>query len=361
MTFDYRMLNITKKTAIVLFQLGGPDSLDAIEPFLYNLFMDPDIIDFPFAFLARRPLAKFISSKRSIKVRKNYKQIGGKSPILDLTRYQAKALEAILTAQGIHTEIFIAMRYWHPMTDAVVRDIKEGRFEQAILLPLYPHYSQATTRSSINEWNRQVRKQDLSISTQLICCYPNHPKLIEAFTDNINQALIKFRGIEHNEIDLVFSAHGVLLSYIKKGDPYQLQIEETVLQVIGYGKWNMPHTLCYQSKVGPMKWLKPSLIETVNRLAQAERKHLLIIPIAFVTDHIETLHEINIEARKHAHERGIRQFEMMPALNDHPKLIECLADLVKIQMESDIPRDTCSKLWNGKKNRPNPALCPSMN
>lgn len=355
------MLDVTKKTAIVLFQLGGPDSLDAIEPFLYNLFMDPDILNFPLVFLGRQPLAKFISSKRSIKVRENYKQIGGKSPILDLTRRQAKALEATLTTQGIRAQIFIAMRYWHPMTDAVVRDIKEDGFEQTILLPLYPQYSQATTRSSINEWNRQVRKQNLGVPTQLICCYPDHSKLLEAFADNINQTLIKFKGIEQNEIDLIFSAHGVPITYIKKGDPYQLQIEETVQKVMEQGKWNAPHTLCYQSKVGPMKWLKPSLIETVDRLAQAGRKHLLIIPIAFVTDHIETLHEINIEARKHARERGIRQFEMMPALNDHPKFIECLADLVRAQLKSDIPRDTCRMLWDKKKSRPNPTLCPSMN
>ncbi len=185
------MLTTNKKTAIVLFQLGGPDSLEAVEPFLYNLFMDPDIIDFPLAFLVRRPLAKFISRKRSIKVQENYKLIGGKSPILDLTRLQANALETHLIQQGINVKVFIAMRYWHPMTEEVVKEIKAGGFEQVILLPLYPQFSQATTYSSINEWNHQTKKHRFNIPTQFVCCYPNHPALMEAFVENINMSIKK--------------------------------------------------------------------------------------------------------------------------------------------------------------------------
>lgn len=352
------MLNTDKKIAVVLFQLGGPDSLESVEPFLFNLFMDPDIIDFPLAFLARKPLAKLISSRRSPKVQNNYKLIGGKSPILDLTRLQANALNARLVQQGIRAKIFIAMRYWHPMTKEIVSEIKAGGFDQIILIPLYPQFSQATTGSSLNEWSRQVRKQGLNIPTRFVCCYPNNPALIEAFVDNINEALTIFSDVPPANIDLVFSAHGVPVRYIQKGDPYQLQIEETVRSVVESGKWKSPHTLCFQSKVGPMQWLRPSLIETVERLASEARKHLLIIPIAFVTDHIETLHEINIDVREHAMARGVQQFEIMTALNNHSKFIECLTNLVTQQLTNAVECTTCETLWRKTSERPRPKKCP---
>jgi protoporphyrin/coproporphyrin ferrochelatase len=349
-----------KKIAIVLFQLGGPDSLEAIEPFLYNLFMDPDIVNFPGAFLARKPLAKFISSRRSMKVAENYKQIGGKSPILDFTQKQAAALESMLRSRNINATVFIAMRYWNPMTEGVASEIKFGGFEQLILLPLYPQFSQATTLSSMNEWKRQTKKQGCIVPTRIVCCYPSQTLFIEALVENINSALAQFHKIASSDIDLIFSAHGVPLSYIKHGDPYQLQIEETVRSIVERGKWNSPYTLCYQSKVGPMKWLKPSLIETVEHLANKGRKHLLVIPVAFVTDHIETLHEINIDARRHAMAHGVQQFELTPALNDHPKFIQCLAELVQAQLASDVQPKNCETLWNEKNNRTKPKICPWM-
>ena len=352
------MLSVNKKTAVVLFQLGGPDSLEAVEPFLFNLFMDPDIIDFPLAFLARRPLATLISSRRSQKVQNNYKMIGGKSPILDFTRLQANALSARLTQQGVQAHIFIAMRYWHPMTKEVVLGIKNGGFEQIILIPLYPHFSQATTGSSFNEWNRQAKKLALNLPTRFLCCYPNHPLFVEALVENINKSLASFNGMPAENIDLVFSAHGVPVSYIQNGDPYQLHIEETVRRVVALGKWNSPHTLCFQSKVGPMQWLKPSLIETVERLAHEKRNYMLIIPIAFVTDHIETLHEINIDVRKHAITLGIQQFELMTALNDHPKFIACLTDLIEQQLTQPMECSTCEVLWRENNERPQPKKCP---
>jgi len=352
------ILTSNKKTAVVLFQLGGPDSLEAVQPFLFNLFMDPDIIDFPLAFLARAPLAKLISSIRSHKVQNNYNLIGGKSPILDLTRLQANALNIRLRQRGIQAQVFIAMRYWHPMTDEIVREIKAGGFDQLILIPLYPHFSQATTGSSLHEWNRQAKKQHLNIPTRFVCCYPKHPALVEAIVENINVSLAHFSAVTQENIDLVFSAHGVPVNYIQKGDPYQLHIEETVQRVIEHGKWKSPHTVCFQSKVGPVQWLKPSLLDTIERLADEGRRHLLIIPIAFVTDHIETLHEINIEARRHAIMRGVRQFELMPGLNDHPKFIECLEDLVVQQRTRTLECRTCETLWREKSGRPKPKKCP---
>jgi protoporphyrin/coproporphyrin ferrochelatase len=357
MTDDIKSV-FSKKTAVILFQLGGPDTLEAVEPFLYNLLMDPDIINFHGAFLVRRPLAKFISSRRSVKVAENYQQIGGKSPILDLTQRQASTLESRLRAEHIDTRVFIAMRYWQPMTDAVVQEVKNGGFEQVILLPLYPQFSQATTLSSLNEWNRQTKKQGVTIPTKLICCYPGQPLFIEALVDNITIALKRFHKIALNDIDLIFSAHGVPSSYIKRGDPYQLQIEETVRCVLELGQWPCPQTLCYQSKVGPMEWLKPSLLETIERLTLEGRKHLLVIPIAFVTDHIETLHEINIEVRKHAMNRGVQQFELMPGLNDHPKFIRCLSELVRSQLTSNVQPQTCELLWRNDRKRTWPKTCP---
>jgi protoporphyrin/coproporphyrin ferrochelatase len=352
------MITVDQKIAVVLFQLGGPDSLEAVEPFLFHLFTDPDIIDFPLAFLARKPLAKLISRRRAQRVQHNYALIGGKSPILDLTRLQASALQARLVHYGVRAQVFIAMRYWHPMTTEVVSEIKAGGFDRIILLPLYPQFSQATTGSSINEWNRQAKIQALDIPTQVVCCYPSHPALIEALVENINVSLKRFSGIPPANIDLVFSAHGVPVSYIQKGDPYQLHIEETLLRVVERGTWESPHTLCFQSKVGPVQWLKPSLIETVERLAGEGRKNLLIIPIAFVTDHIETLHEINIDVRTHAMNRGVRQFELMPALNDHPKFIACLTDLVTQQLMHTIECSTCDVLRRENSERPKPKKCP---
>ena len=354
------MSHPSKKTAVVLFQLGGPDSLEAVEPFLYNLFMDPDIIDFPLSFLFRQSLAKLISSKRSLKVQENYKLIGGKSPILELTQQQANGLESQLRSNGIDVSVFIAMRYWNPLTAFVVQQIKAEGFEQVILLPLYPQFSKATTYSSINEWNLEVRKQELNIPTQIVCCYPNHPSLIEAIVDRINQTLIRFQNISPENIDLVFSAHGVPVKYIKMGDPYQMQIEETVRAVIEKGKWKSRHILCYQSKVGPMRWLEPSLLNTIEQLSSSSRRHLMIVPIAFVTDHIETLHEINIEVRAHAMKCGIRQFELMPALNAHQKFIECLTDLVKAYLNEPPNPQTCSLLWKQSPIRPKPKLCKAL-
>jgi ferrochelatase len=325
----------TQKTAVVLFQLGGPDSLESVEPFLFNLFMDPDIIDFPFAELIRKPLARFISSRRAKRSAANYAQIGGKSPILDLTIAQATALQMRLHGT-IESKVFVAMRYWHPLTSAVAETIKAGDFEQIVLLPLYPQYSITTSGSSINEWNRQRTRVGLTaVRQKIVDHFYDSPHYLDALVEMINEGLTKFSGVEPEQVHLIFSAHGVPLSSIAKGDPYQRQIEATVRSVLERGRWLNPHTLCYQSKVGPTKWLRPSLNETIDALASNGCRYLLVIPIAFVTDHIETLHEINIEARHRATSLGVLQFEMTAGLNNHPKLIEALAEEVlrKVQEE----------------------------
>ncbi|MBI5020475.1 MAG: ferrochelatase [Ignavibacteriales bacterium] len=316
------------KVAVILFQLGGPDSLDSIEPFLFNLFSDPDIINFPGAFLARSFIARKISSNRSKKVRENYRAIGGRSPILALTRAQAIALEQSLN-EHTDAEVFIAMRYWHPNTEEVILKIKHDTFSKIILLPLYPQYSKATTLSSLKEWKKQCALLNYNpIQLETIESFHNHPSYINAITNHINTALLHFVDIDMKDIDLVFSAHSVPESYVKKGDPYQDQVLETVKLVVHKGKWNSPHTVGYQSKVGPIKWLGPSLHDTITELTSSGRKNFLIIPISFVTDHIETLHEIGIEMRRFAMESGANKFEIMPALNNDNDFIECLTALV---------------------------------
>ncbi len=312
----------------MLLQLGGPDSLEAVEPFLYNLFSDPDIINFPGASLARKPLARFIASRRSGKVAGRYGEIGGKSPIVDLTSAQARALETELN-RHLPVTVHVAMRYWHPLSEEAIARMKEERLRKIILLPLYPQYSIATTGSSVREWNRQCARHGfISVPTETICCYHNHPLYISAIVGRINQVYPRFASIKPEDVDLIFSAHGVPVSIVKAGDPYERQIGETVALAIEAGKWHSPHTLCYQSRVGPAEWLTPSLPGTLRELASRGRKHFLVIPISFVTEHIETLHEIDIEAREEAMGLGVEQFEMMPALNDHPKFIHCLAELV---------------------------------
>jgi ferrochelatase len=313
-------------------QLGGPDSLDAVEPFLYNLFLDPDIIDFPFARIARAPLARLISSRRAKKVRSHYAEIGGKSPILELTNLQARALERELS-RYLDVRVFVAMRYWHPSTEEVIDQIKQDRVEQIVLLPLYPQYSRTTTGSSLNDWRRKWSSTVVNpIPLKIVNDFHNHPLYIKAITERINEALARFGRTRPEDVFLLFSAHGVPQSVIESGDPYKLQVEETVRLVMEHGCWKSPHLLCWQSKVGPSVWLKPYLHKTIPELARQGVKNLLVIPIAFVTEHIETLHEINIETRGQAERLGITHFEMMPALNDSPTFIQALADLVLKQL-----------------------------
>jgi protoporphyrin/coproporphyrin ferrochelatase len=311
-----------KKIAVVMFQLGGPDTQEAVEPFLYNLFSDPDIINFPGSFLARKPLAKLISTMRSKSVRVKYAQIGGGSPIRRLTEQQAVALEAALRPH-VAARTIVAMRYWHPDTREAIAALESAPFDELVMLPLYPQYSFATTRSSFNEWNRLYQPK---VPVRVIERFFDHPDYIAAIVERINGVLATLPQPEN--VHLVFSAHGLPMVLVEKGDPYPGQIEATVRLVRELGAWRNPHVLCFQSKVGPQKWLQPSLLGTIDKLAAEGVRRVLVVPIAFLTEHIETLHEINIEAREEAEALGVSEFYMMPALNDSPLLIRALADLV---------------------------------
>ncbi len=325
------------RIAVVLFQLGGPDSPEAVEPFLYNLFCDPDIINFFGGWLARRPLAWWIAHRRAQTVREHYDAIGGQSPIRRLTELQARGLENALSPD-LDTRAFIAMRYWRPLTREAVDSLRGAApFDALVLLPLYPHYSFATTLSSLKEWRRiysQGRPQPAPREI-LIEGFHLHPQYIQALVNNIETAFARFP--DRRKVQLVFSAHGLPLALIERGDPYQRQIQETVAAVMARGGWPNPHLLCFQSRVGRQKWLEPSLTQTLEKLPREGKKHLLVIPISFVTEHIETLHEINIEARDHAFAHGVEQFEMMPALDDSPDFIAALASLVRAAVAQQLP------------------------
>jgi ferrochelatase len=321
----------SKKTGVVLFQLGGPDSLESIEPFLYNLFCDPDIIDFPFARLARKPLAKLISTSRAKHVAHHYADIGGKSPILANTRRQADALERELR-RDMDAKVTIAMRYWHPMTTAAIAEMSAFAPEDLVLLPLYPQYSKTTTGSSVNEWNRCFERNGWRPNVRLIETFYEDPTYLDSVVSAINACLAS--GEDLTDLDMVFSAHSVPIAVIDAGDPYQRQIEHTVDLVWERGLWPSRRHTCYQSKVGASKWLRPSMHETVKKLAAAGSKHVLVIPISFVSDHVETLHEIDIEHREQARELGIEDYRMMPGLNDSQDFIRALAGLVRSSIAS---------------------------
>jgi ferrochelatase len=334
-----------KRVGIVLFQLGGPNSLEAVEPFLLNLFLDPDIIPLgPFGLL-RGPIARLISSRRSKPVAERYAEIGRRSPIATLTeRQRVRLLEAV--SPYIEPVAVTAMRYWHPFTSEAVAALKNAdSLDEIVLLPLYPHYSFATTLSSLKEWRRVYGQPAGGPPERTVDHFFDHPLYIQALVQRIGSVLRQFS--DSSRIHLVFSAHGLPMSLVEKGDPYPKQIEATVRLAVEVGSkqfpnWPKTHLLCYQSRVGPAKWLQPALTETIERLGHEGVKEMLVVPLSFVTEHIETLHEINIEAREEAEKLGVEKFRMMPAVGDSPLFIAALKDLVLraigIDAEEPTPR-----------------------
>jgi len=338
-----------KRVGIVLFQLGGPDSLEAVEPFLLNLFLDPDIIPLGPLGILRRPIAKLISSRRSIPVAGKYAEIGRRSPIRLLTERQRMRLVAALSPY-IEAVAVTAMRYWHPMSAEAADTLRKAEpLDDIVLLPLYPHFSYATTLSSLKEWRRVYGPPNGRAKEHTVGQFYDHPLYIQAVAQRIGSVLRQFP--DSSRIHLVFSAHSLPMSLVEKGDPYPKQIETTVLLVceLGarqYAGWPRTHLLCYQSRVGPAKWLQPPLTGTIERLGHEGVKEVLVVPISFVTEHIETLHEINIEARIEAKGVGIEIFRMMPAVGDSPLFIAALKDLVlrAVGMEAEQPTAQTSSI-----------------
>ena len=316
------------KIAVVLLNLGGPDSLEAVQPFLENLFNDPDIFRLPF----QKSLARFISKKRAPKIQKEYELIGGKSPINEWTEKQRSMLENKLRNSGSDADVLIAMRYWKPLTQEVVTKVETGNYEKVIMLPLYPHFSVSTTGSSFNEWKR-FYKGDKS-KVVYVDSYQTHPLYLKAINERIEESLLRFPEEARKDIQLVFSAHGTPVSYVKKGDPYSFQIKEAVEGVMRLRNSSHEYYQCFQSKVGPAKWLEPATDTMIEELAAKGKKHLLIIPISFVSDHVETSFELDIEYRHVADKVGIENYIVMTGLNDSQLFVDALYDLVTKSLSS---------------------------
>jgi protoporphyrin/coproporphyrin ferrochelatase len=313
---------MSKKTAVLLLQMGGPDSLSAIEPFLYNLFSDRDIIRIGPAFL-QPVIARFIARRRSKKVMEYYKKIGGKSPIRELTEQQAVELEAAL---GPDYRCFVAMRYSKPDTAEALAAIAREGITTVIALSLYPHYSRATVGSSINELERGIKRSAAPFTHSYIRQFYDHPLYIAALAEKVERGLAGFP--DRSSVQLVFSAHGLPQSFIDSGDPYLEHIQATV-RVVMEQFGGISHHLAFQSRAGPVKWLEPSTEATIAELAADGCKELLMVPISFVSDHIETLYEIDIQYKEEAAALGITDFRRTEALNSSPLFISCLAELVR--------------------------------
>ena len=311
------------KKAVILFNLGGPDSLENVEPFLFNLFNDPAILDLPKIF--RFPLAKLIANRRAPAAKKIYKELGGSSPILKLTIEQSKKLEEKLNENNSLNEhkCFVVMRCWHPRASKVIDEVKLFNPEEIILLPLYPQFSASTSGSSIKEWNDICKMNNYEVKTSTICCYPTDKSFIKAHTLEINKKIKKI-----NNYKLIFSAHGLPEKNIKKGDPYQWQVEQTVKEIVSLLKIeNLDWILSYQSRVGPLKWIKPSTDNVIVENAKL-KKHIVIVPIAFVSEHSETLVELDIEYKKLAEDNGCNNYTRIPALGINDAFIDSLSNLV---------------------------------
>ena len=308
------------KVAIILFNLGGPDSLEAVKPFLRNLFSDPAIINLP-GWL-RLPLARFISSRRAKKAMGIYAKIGGSSPILGQTEAQARALEKAL-GQGNTDEWrgYVCMRYWHPMTDRVVQSVRRYAPDRIVLLPLYPQYSTTTTGSSFKAWKET---SSFTVPSSEIESYPTDPGFIAASVELVRQGLAEAGA---GKTRVLFSAHGLPEKIVKGGDPYQRHVEQTakaIVDAIG----NLDSTVCYQSRVGPLKWIGPPTEQEIER-AGRDGANVVLYPLSFVSEHSETLVELDMDYRQLASEAGVAKYVRVPTVGTHPKFIDGLARLVR--------------------------------
>jgi len=309
---------------VVLLNMGGPDSPAAVRPFLANLFLDRKMIRLPAAWILQPVFAWAVSGLRARTVRRYYEEIGGGSPIGALTERQRAALEAALCASGRPFRVYVAMRYWHPSTKHAVLAMKEDRVARAVALPLYPQYCEATTGSSLAELERWMRRTGVSFPLARIRSWPDHPGYVAALAETVAAALER---TGRDEAHILFSAHGVPQSLAEAGDPYPAEVARTVGAVMRRFP-GLPHSVAYQSRVGPVRWLGPDTASEVARLGRAGVRALVVVPVSFVSDHVETLHELDIRLRRAAEEAGILRFARAPALNDSPAFIRALAELV---------------------------------
>ncbi|RMG14342.1 MAG: ferrochelatase [Cyanobacteria bacterium J055] len=322
------------RVGVLLLNLGGPDRLEDVRPFLFNLFSDPEIIRLPFPWM-QKPLAWLISTLRSQRSQDNYRQIGGGSPLRRITEEQARAIENNLHGKGKDAKVYIGMRYWHPFTEEAIANIRRDGIEQLVILPLYPQFSISTSGSSFRLLE-QLWAEDPTldrIDYTVIPSWYNRPGYIKAMAQAIARELDRLPNSD--EIHIFFSAHGVPLSYVEEaGDPYQQEIEDCTRLIMKALDRPNPHTLAYQSRVGPVEWLQPYTEDAIIDLAQQGVKALLVVPISFVSEHIETLQEIDIEYRELAEEAGIERLYRVPALDTDPTFIDDLANLAIEALEA---------------------------
>ena len=325
-----------KRLAVVVFNLGGPDRLSSVEPFLFNLFKDKAIINLPGIF--RIPLAKFISWRRAPVAKEIYKNIGGRSPLLEETEAQAKFLSNKLIHLADEVRVFISMRYWHPLSKQTVEEVKNFDADKIILLPLYPQFSSTTTGSSLKDWRQATQAAGLQKPTFGVCCYPCEDGYIKGLVTLIRGAIIdaERQVYEGTQVRVLFSAHGLPKKIIEGGDPYQWQIEKTATTVVGVLKTilNRPSldwVVCYQSRVGPLEWIGPSLDLELNR-AGRDGVGVVVVPIAFVSEHSETLVELDIEYRKKADALKLPIYVRVPALSVEENFINGLVDIVETSL-----------------------------
>ena len=341
------------KKAIILFNLGGPDKLENVEPFLFNLFNDPAILNLPT--ILRYPLAKLISNRRAPVAKKIYAELGGSSPILKLTREQSDALEIKLnqTQEKDEYKCFIIMRCWNPRAKNVIKDVQLYGPDEVVLMPLYPQYSAATSGSSIKEWKDVCRKNNYHVKTSTICCYPTDQNFINAHTKEIIKKIKDLKNFK-----LIFSAHGLPEKNIKKGDPYQWQVEQSVKKIVeNLNDENLDWILSYQSRVGPLKWIGPST-ETIIIENSKLGKHIVLVPIAFVSEHSETLVELDIEYKEIADANGCKNYTRVPALGINEDFIKAMSELIIKKNEYKINED----LYPPKIQCPsNFKKCPCLN
>lgn len=319
-----------KKLGIVLFNLGGPETIADVKPFLLNLFNDPDIITIPIAFV-RSLVARIIVAARLKHVIEHYEEIGGGSPLRRLTEEQAHALEAALREQtGADITVRVGMRYWKPFTNEVVKEFRAKGIDDVFLLPLYPQYSCTTSGSSFKEWKllHNALGGKVFRVTSIRDFYRDEAYL-RSLNAAINDGVAKFSAEERKSLHLLFSAHGLPQAVVEAGDPYPQHIKETVASIMTMRGNDLPHHLSYQSKVGPTKWLKPYTVDRLAELGKEGVKNLLVIPVAFVGDHIETLHELDIELREIAEKAGVTHYVVTEGLNSRPEFISALAGLVR--------------------------------
>ena len=317
------------RIGVLLFNLGGPETLEDVRPFLFNLFSDPDIIRLPWRAL-QRPLAWLIATQRYKLSRGYYEKIGGGSPLRRITDEQARALEQALASRKIPAKAYVGMRYWHPYLEDAVEQIRRDKLTHLVVLPLYPQFSISTTGSSLNRM-RELTGANGAIADRISVIEKWHddPHYLDALATAISEELSRFPDQQPDRIHIVFSAHSVPVRYIEEGDPYLDQTQETVRELMQRIGSSRPHSLSFQSKVGPVKWLQPSTDEMIRKLASEGVSQILLVPVSFVSEHIETLYELDILYRHVAEEVGIAEYRRVPALNCRPDFINALAGLVE--------------------------------